>query len=163
MKGLVPALVARVLFPERQELWLLAGALAIFGHSFSPFLRFKGGKGIATALGMVIGASPLIALSAFLIFASLLWSTRYMSLASILAVASTVPLGLLMRESVWMILGYCVLTTLIVFRHRSNIIRLKTGTEPKFSFKRTVKPPEDSTQPVAGAPDTEEEQPNDAA
>jgi glycerol-3-phosphate acyltransferase PlsY len=140
LKGAVPAIAARYLFPDQQEFWLLAGAMAVLGHSFSPFLKFKGGKGIATALGMVIGASPIIAVSAFLVFAVTLAITRFMSIASMFAVVSTIPVGLLLKESYWMIAGYVVLSSLIIWRHRANIERLKIGKEPKFSFKKTVDP-----------------------
>lgn len=138
LKGLAPALVARLLFPDRQEVWFWSGATAVIGHSFSPFLKFKGGKGISTALGMMLGASPVVALAAFAIFAILLLSLKFMSLASILAVLSTIPLGLLFGDSKWVIGGYAILSTFIVYRHRSNISRLKKGTEPKFKFRKSV-------------------------
>ena len=159
MKGLVPAIVARALFPERQELWLASGAMAIIGHSFSPFLKFKGGKGIATALGMMIGTSPIVALGAFITFAVVLTATRLMSFASIVAVLSTLPLGIVFKDSPWVIVGYSLLSGLIVWRHRSNIVRLRNGTEPKFSFRKTVEPPV-KTYEVPG--EAEEEHPVDA-
>jgi glycerol-3-phosphate acyltransferase PlsY len=162
LKGAVPALAARYLFPERQELWLLAGAMAVVGHSFSPFLKFKGGKGIASALGMVIGASPIIALSAFIVFSLTLATTGFMSLASMVAVASTVPVGLLLKESYWMIAGYVVLSSLIIWRHRANIERLRKGTEPKFLFKKTVKPSEEAPEDEVDSTEQKEEEPTDA-
>jgi glycerol-3-phosphate acyltransferase PlsY len=138
LKGLLPVLVARWLFPHEQPFWLAAGAVAIIGHSFSPFLKFKGGKGIATALGMMIGTSPIVALIAFVLFAIVLTASRYMSLASIVAVLSTIPFGLLMKDSPWVIGGYVVLSSMIIWRHRANILRLKSGTEPKFAFRKTI-------------------------
>ncbi len=144
LKGLVPTLVARSLFPDRQEFWFLAGSMAIIGHSFSPFLKFKGGKGISTALGMTLGTSPLVALSAFGLFSLTLGTTRFMSLASIVAVVSTIPLGILFKDSPWVLGGYGLMSTFIIYRHRANLKRLKEGTEPKFTFKKTIdlpKPP----------------------
>jgi glycerol-3-phosphate acyltransferase PlsY len=170
LKGLLPALAARFWLPEHQEMWLLTGAMAIVGHSFSPFLRFRGGKGIATALGMVIGASPLIAAGAFLVFAALLATTRYMSLASMISVASTIPLGIALHESTWMIGGYLVLTMLISWRHRANIRRLRNGSEPKFAFKKTKLPQTEGRSGAESKPvkvservEGDEEQPADAS
>jgi glycerol-3-phosphate acyltransferase PlsY len=162
LKGAIPAIAARYLFPDQQEFWLLAGAMAVLGHSFSPFLKFKGGKGIATALGMVIGASPIIAVSAFLLFAVTLAITRFMSIASMVAVVSTIPVGLLLKESYWMIAGYVVLSSLIIWRHRANIERLRNGVEPKFSFKKTVKPPEEAPAHELDMTEQKEVEPTDA-
>lgn len=150
LKGLLPTLAGRWLFPERQELWLLAGAMAIIGHSFSPFLKFKGGKGISTALGMTLGTSPFVALSAFGLFSVVLGTVRYMSLASIVAVLSTIPLGFLFKDSPWVLGGYGLMSVFIVYRHRANIKRLKDGTEPKFKFKKTIDLPK--PQEGDGAP-----------
>lgn len=151
LKGLVPTLIGRWLFPERQELWLLAGAMAIIGHSFSPFLKFKGGKGISTALGMTLGTSPLVALSSFVLFSAVLATTRYMSLASIAAVLATLPLGFLFKDSPWVLAGYGLMSVFIIYRHRANIKRLSDGTEPKFKFKKTIDEPK-PTQEDDGAP-----------
>jgi len=138
LKGLIPALIAQRLFPHRQELWMLAGACAVIGHSFSPFLRFKGGKGISSALGMAIGTSPFVAISAFVLFAILLSSLRYMSLASMIAVASTIPFCFIFKDSPWVIGGFTLLTVFVVYRHRANIRRLREGTEPKFKLGKTI-------------------------
>lgn len=153
LKGLIPTLVARAVFPHNQEYWFLSGAMAIIGHSFSPFLKFKGGKGISTALGMTLGTSPFVALSAFALFSLMLGTTRYMSLASIVAVLSTIPLGILFKDSPWVLGGYSLMSTFIIYRHRANIKRLKEGTEPKFSFKKSIdteKPPQEEAD--KGAP-----------
>lgn len=144
LKGLIPTLVARSLFPDRQELWFLSGAMAIIGHSFSPFLRFKGGKGISTALGMTLGTSPLVALCAFGLFSATLGTTRFMSLASIVGVLATIPLGLLFKDSLWVLGGYGLMSTFIIYRHRANLKRLKDGIEPKFSFKKSIDVPKSS-------------------
>lgn len=146
LKGLVPTLVGRWLFPDRQEFWFLAGALAIIGHSFSPFLKFRGGKGISSALGMTIGTSPIVALCAFVVFATTLGTTRFMSLASIFAIISTIPFGFLFKDSSWVLMGYSAMVVFIVYRHRANIKRLKDGTEPKFKFDKSVDVPPESSK-----------------
>ena len=144
LKGLLPALAGRALFPGHQELWFLAGAVAVVGHSLSPFLKFKGGKGISTALGMALGSSPLVALIAFLVFSILLATVGYMSLASMIAVALTIPLTLILKDSVWVTAGFALLTVFVIYRHRSNIVRLLNGTEPKFKLKKTIEEPKDA-------------------
>ncbi len=146
LKGLVPVLVARNLLPERQELWFLVGAMAIIGHSFSPFLKFKGGKGISTALGMTIGTSPLVALCAFGLFSVLLGTTRFMSLASMVAALSTIPLGIAFKDSPWVLGGYVLMSVFIVYRHRANIKRLQDKTEPRFSFQKSIEVPTQDSQ-----------------
>lgn len=153
LKGLAPALVARNLFPERQELWMAAGFAAVIGHTFSPFLKFKGGKGVSTALGMAIGSTPLVALIAFALFIVTLQVFRFVSLSSIIAVISTIPLCLALNQSPWVSVGYGFLTVYIIFKHRSNIARLRDGTESKFSWrsKPTDDDPGDGGQSLAVA------------
>lgn len=148
LKGLIPTLVARYLFPDRQEFWFLAGSMAIIGHSFSPFLKFKGGKGISTALGMTLGTSPFVALCAFVLFSSTLGITRFMSLASIVGVISTIPLGIFFKDSPWVLGGYSLMSIFIIYRHRANLKRLKDGTEPKFTFKKTIDVPKPSEEEI---------------
>ena len=88
MKSLVPTLVAQAMIHHRlgsldaQTQGFLVGTAAILGHCASPFLGFKGGKGISTALGAMLGTAPLVALVCFGLFALVLWTTRYMAIAS---------------------------------------------------------------------------------
>ncbi|HJP83627.1 MAG TPA: glycerol-3-phosphate 1-O-acyltransferase PlsY [Fimbriimonadaceae bacterium] len=132
LKGLIPALVARWLFPANQEYWFFAGMFAVIGHSLSPFLKFKGGKGISTALGMTVGSSPVVALIALGIFLAILFGSGYVSLASIFAVISTTPMSFLLRDSLWVTIGFAVLSVFVIYRHKANIVRLRNGTESKF-------------------------------
>lgn len=141
LKGLIPTLSARYLVTsnvgdlEPQALWMLVGIFAVLGHTKSIFLRFKGGKGISTSLGVCLGAAPLVAVSAFTFFVVILASTRYMSLASILAVASSVGFALLIPGQSPQILPlFGLLAVAVIALHRKNISRLRTGTEPKFAF-----------------------------
>lgn len=143
-KALLPALLAWQLFPrpqygmEVQTISFLAGTAAILGHCFSPWLGFRGGKGVATALGAVTGAAPLIAAGAFLVFATLLSTTRYMSLSSVFAVATALILGaLLPGQTPQLIPVYGLLLIFVIWRHRENFRRIRSGAEPRFSFRRT--------------------------
>ena len=137
LKGLIPALIARWLFPDNQEYWFFAGMFAVIGHSLSPFLKFKGGKGISTALGMTLGSSPVVALIALGIFLAILLGTGYVSLASIFAVVSTTPMSILFRDSLWVTIGFAALSVFVIYRHKANIIRLRNGTESKFIRGKT--------------------------
>jgi len=115
---------------------ILFGACSVVGHSISPFLRFKGGKSVATALGVMLAITPLVAGIAFAIFLFTLLVSRYVSLGSILASVSAPILAAAFGFPTIVVCVYSVLAALIVFRHRENIKRLLNGTEPKFTFRR---------------------------
>lgn len=123
---------------------ILAGVFAVIGHVWSIFASFKGGKGIATALGMMLSISTvdmLVALGVFVIVVSI---SKYVSLGSILA-AMAVALTLFIRQNVFHaeIQGYgtilpfvLAIIALIVYTHRENIKRILSGSESKISFKK---------------------------
>lgn len=134
LKGLVPALLARKLVGT-QEAAFACGFAAIVGHSFSPFLKFKGGKGIATGLGMLLGATPLVACSAFATFAFVAAITLFVSAGSIASGISTVVFGLLYGDPKILIYAYGGLALYILLRHRPNVARIIAGTEPPFGVK----------------------------
>jgi acyl phosphate:glycerol-3-phosphate acyltransferase len=131
LKGLIPVLVARWLgLPAG---WIAAIGLAAFlGHVYTVFLGFKGGKGVATALGVFLGTSPLSVLVALVIFAAVLYKWRYVSLASISA-AAFIPLIVRLSEGTpELILMSIAIAGIVIMRHRENITRLIGGTENKF-------------------------------
>lgn len=134
------ALVARGLLAESWgvPLELLAGVSAFFGHVFPAFAGFKGGKGVATLCGVVLGLHPLAALSALGVFAVVLVLTRYVSLGSMLAAASF-PCFLYFvygERNAWLVAVSVVLSVLIIATHRANIGRLLHGKESRFSPSR---------------------------
>ena len=124
---------------------ILTGLGAIFGHVFTPWLKFKGGKGVATAAGVLLGITPVAMAAALLVWLIFFFSTRYVSLASI-AAAITVPLALavqmqLTRQWDGPLLGFGILIgVLVVLRHRANIGRLIAGKEPKSGGRKTAPP-----------------------
>lgn len=116
----------------------LAAALAlvgvVLGHMFSPFMRFKGGKGIATAFGALCVVLPWSALICLIIFAGLIAITRYVSLGSICADISLPISCAAINPDHPVLIGFCVIVCLLIlYAHRGNISRLAHGTERKFS------------------------------
>lgn len=114
----------------------LAGLAAFLGHVFSVFLRFKGGKGVATALGVLAGISLPIAGVALMVWIILAKTTRYSSAAALGAAASAPLTGFLLIDDVQVIGVLMAMAALLVLRHSENIRRLKNGTEPRIGSKK---------------------------
>ena len=116
------------------DLWIgIVGLSPIVGHIFPIFLGFKGGKGVATALGIYLVISPIAVLIEFFLFALIVWKWRIISLGSIVC-ATTIPILLAYFRSdsqAYFILSV-VIAALILYRHQSNIARLLHGTENKW-------------------------------
>ncbi|HTY98680.1 MAG TPA: glycerol-3-phosphate 1-O-acyltransferase PlsY [Rhodocyclaceae bacterium] len=115
----------------------LAGLAAFLGHIFPVFLGFRGGKGVATALGVILGFSGLLALTAAATWALVAFAFRYSSLAA-LAAAVEAPIA------AWFLIGrpeavgpLAVMSALLIWRHRGNIERLRAGTESRIGAKKT--------------------------
>ena len=141
LKGLIPGLVARQLVTEPlgeldpQALWFIAGFVAVLGHAKSPFLGFKGSKGVSSALGAGLAAAPLAALAGFALFILILATTRYMAIASMVGVPSAGLFALVIPgNSIQVVPLLAILGLMVIWLHRKNIDRLREGTEPKFSF-----------------------------
>ena len=120
---------------------LIAGGFAsVLGHNYTPWLRFKGGKGIATSAGVLVGLTPwrfLGALTSFLVFLGI---SRMVSFGSIMA-AVALPLVVWYRQEPGPVLGVCILmSVLAIVKHRANIQRILNGTESKIGQKKTGKP-----------------------
>jgi len=130
LKGLIPVLLA--LWLGREQAWVAAVALAAFlGHCFPIYLRFKGGKGVATAVGIFLPVAPLAVLMAIVVFATGVAITRMVSVGSI-AAAGAIPLLIWLRgyPVSFILLGICV-GAIIIYRHKENIQRLLMGKENK--------------------------------
>ena len=118
---------------------VFCGAMTVAGHNWTCFLGFKGGKGIATSAGMLLGLSPLgvaIALGAWVVMFVM---TRYVSVASIAAAVALAvvvwPLHL-KAHGVWFPAVLTLLALVAIWKHRTNIARLRAGTESRFNFRR---------------------------
>lgn len=119
--------------------WLAVGLgiAAVLGHVFSPFMRFKGGKGVATALGVFLALAPVAVLIAVPVWGGSLWLTGYVSLASLVAAASfPVWVKLTAPGAVSAFWASIALAVLIVYSHRANVQRLLAGTENRFHTRR---------------------------
>jgi glycerol-3-phosphate acyltransferase PlsY len=126
---------------------IIAGMAAVIGHIWTVFAGFKGGKGIATALGMLLTLITIDMLIAVGIFALVVLISRYVSLGSIIA-AISVPATLFIRENLFHvdIPGYSTLfpfiigvTVLVIYTHRKNLVRIINGNENKISFRKKPK------------------------
>lgn len=134
-------------FDDLTVIQIIAGVSAVVGHIWTIFAGFKGGKGIATAMGMLlilITIDMLIGVGVFIIVVSI---SRYVSLGSIFAAAS-VPLALVIRENIFhvnipsyhiLLLFIIPLSLLVIFTHRENIARIISGNENKFNFSKKKK------------------------
>lgn len=171
LKSMLPLIAASVVmagvpeherFPLLYAVWIGVGVAAMLGHIFSIFLGFKGGKGVATAAGIVLGLWPYYTIAGVLtisLFILIVYITRYISVGSILASAMFpvfyILLGLSRGWPVfgtqWPLLAMAVgVALLILIRHRENLKRLRAGTEKKFGQRVTTTPtadPASSTQP----------------
>lgn len=106
-----------------------AGLAAIIGHVYPIWLGFRGGKGVATACGVFSLLAPLAVPPALAIFAVVVWLTKYISLGSVLASIALPPMAYALGSPAPAVLAAAAASAIIVFRHRSNVRRLRTGTE----------------------------------
>ena len=133
----VGGLLGELLLPEMpfRDAQAIAALAAVIGHMFPVWLRFRGGKGVATGFGVFLVAAPLAALAAITTFALILLISRYVSLASIIGAASfPVFAWFLVRgdKPVFYIVVQAVVALLIIVKHHQNIGRLLAGTESRF-------------------------------
>jgi glycerol-3-phosphate acyltransferase PlsY len=136
-------LIAALAQPERispEMFGILAAIFSVLGHSFPVWLRFRGGKGVATSAGALFGLVPLAALVGAAIWILIFLLTRYVSVASVAAAAA---LPLIILTTTWLshaagkslFYSSVCLAAVVIWRHRSNLSRLMRGTEPRFTRK----------------------------
>ena len=132
LKGMIPIVIASWL--DLPDLWrAIVGLTAFIGHIFPIFLGFKGGKGVATALGVYLIISATAVLIEVLLFVGIVWKWRFISLGSICC-AITIPILIAFFRSdsqAYFILSV-IIAALILYRHQENIVRLLQGTENKW-------------------------------
>ena len=136
---LLPLLAARLDLGTSEVLPLCAGVASILGHNWSPYLGFRGGKGVATSAGVLLGLAPAAVGAGVAVWLVVTFTTRYVSLGSIAAAIAVATSAWLLRgdeQSVlipWALTGLAALT---IFRHKANIVRLIKGTENRFGKKK---------------------------
>ena len=149
LKGTAPVVLARLVFSgtltgSPVEWWpLLVGLAAVIGHVWSPFARFRGGKGVATAAGVFTGLVPLSVLVALIVWAVTVRFSGYVSLGSMVGAAafalSVPPLYPHWAIMTWAAIAICLF---IIWTHRANIRRLLDGTENRFGKRRAAAAPD---------------------
>jgi len=132
LKGVIPVWVALRVFPDSPASVALVAAATFLGHLYPVYLGFKGGKGVATALGIFLVLSPLGVLAALVIFVALVWKWRYISLGSVCAAAACPFLILYFERSLELFAVGLFIGGMVIVRHRANIGRLLDGTENRF-------------------------------
>lgn len=136
-KGLLPVALARLL--EVGEVTLIATALAAFlGHIYPVFFQFRGGKGVATALGVLLGLAPWLGLAVLGVWLLVATTLRYSSLAALIAAATAPVIAWGLGLSAAAIIGVAFMSALLIARHRGNIQRLLNGTESRIGAKKGV-------------------------
>jgi glycerol-3-phosphate acyltransferase PlsY len=147
LKGFVAVKVSMLMAPDRPSEWhspdifgIVAAMCSVLGHVYSPWLKFRGGKGVATSAGALLALMPFATLIGVGVWVIVFWATRYVSLASV-AAAVVLPIVITLmgsHDNSRKLLTYsCVfVAALVIWRHRSNLSRLMRGTEPRFTRKR---------------------------
>jgi len=150
LKGFGAVKISMLAAPGRPPEWnspeiigILAAVCSVLGHLYPPWLKFQGGKGVATSAGALLALTPEATLAGVAIWITVFWFTRYVSLASITA-AAVLPIFILLfnskaqsRGKPLLYASVCV-AAVVIWRHRSNLSRLIRGTEPRFARKREL-------------------------
>ncbi len=139
-KGAVAVWIAHVMLDGDPQLALavaLSGLAAYLGHLYPIFFRLKGGKGVATALGILLAFHWMLGVAIMVIWLMVVIATRYVSLASVIAAIAAAPIALILQASTVMAMVVSCMGLLIIWRHAGNLQRLRTGTESKVFAKKT--------------------------
>ena len=147
LKGFGPVKISMLMAPGLPPEWnsseifgILAAVSSVLGHMYPPWLKFKGGKGVATSAGALLALTPVATVIAIAIWMIVFWLSGYVSLASITA-AAVLPIVILVVTSHLQSKGRALVyssagvAAFVIWRHRSNLLRLIRGTEPRFTRK----------------------------
>jgi glycerol-3-phosphate acyltransferase PlsY len=129
IKGMAACLLGYLLFDGRVA--AVGGLLAVVGHCYSPFIRFSGGKGVATSVGVLLFLVPELLPFLAIVFFAVAIATKYISLASIVAAASLPLWALLLAEPDYLILDSFLLGIFVIWRHKKNVRNILSQREPK--------------------------------
>jgi glycerol-3-phosphate acyltransferase PlsY len=137
LKGFLPAFLALTWYGN--DVAVVAGLATVLGHCFPVWLRFKGGKGVATGAGVLLALVPLAFAAALVFFIGIVWLTRYVSLGSVLAAPVAAVVAFLLGHVQYAEL-FALISLIIAFAHRENIVRLVKGTENKLGASKKSAP-----------------------
>ena len=132
LKGLIPVLLVRWFWPEAQTAWLMAGIGAFLGHLLPVFFGFKGGKGVATALGVLLAWHWPLALIVLGVWIAVFALTRVSSLSALIAAFVAPWLAFFMIADKQMPMMILAMVGVLIYRHKENIARLRSGQEGAF-------------------------------
>jgi glycerol-3-phosphate acyltransferase PlsY len=147
LKGFGAVNISMLLAPGRPPEWdspeifgIFAAIFSVLGHLYPPWLKFKGGKGVATSAGALLALTPPATIIAIAIWVIVFWMTRYVSLASVVAAIVLPFVVILVRSHEQnkvrpLVYSSACVAAVVVWRHRSNLSRLMRGTEPRFTRK----------------------------
>jgi glycerol-3-phosphate acyltransferase PlsY len=138
-KGYFSIYLSRLISHDSIFILTMAGLAVICGHDWSLFLKFKGGKGVATTFGVILAFNPMISMLAAIVWGIVIITTRYASLSSISAVISIIIFTILFKQPYEYIIFSMIILILTIFRHKENIKRLKLGNESKIGEKIRIK------------------------
>ncbi|MGE4497270.1 MAG: glycerol-3-phosphate 1-O-acyltransferase PlsY [Deferribacterales bacterium] len=133
LKGFIPVWVTGMLYPD---VVLIAAVLVVLGHTYTVFLNFKGGKGVATAVGVFLALAPVPLGVAAVAFGVVFYVGRMVSLSSITAAAVLAASVVLMDTTVSLKIFTVVIAAFVIYKHRTNISRIMKGEETKVEFNR---------------------------
>lgn len=139
LKGVIAIMIISYIYPDNLIIAVTAGIAAFSGHNYSIFLGFKGGKGVATGAGILLYFMPQLCLIVILIWLIILFLTRYVSLASIIAAFSVPFLAWFMNYKFPLVFFGVFASVFVIIRHKSNILRLLSGTESKIKKSKINK------------------------
>ena len=131
LKGAVMVILAKKIFglADVNNVVLLTALVAVIGHIFPIYLRFKGGKGVATTIAVILAINPILGIATIIFWLLIFWFSRISALSSIFSILLTTSFAFGSNIAIKEVILYLALWILIVIRHKENIIRLKNGTE----------------------------------
>jgi acyl phosphate:glycerol-3-phosphate acyltransferase len=133
LKGTLAACLPIIFFVAESPSPLTLGVIAVIGHVYPIFAKFKGGKAVATSGGVILAVDPVLFITAFIVFFLFLYLTKYVSLSSMIAAIYSTAYTLYIGDK-WLILAVSLLALFVFYRHRTNIKRILAKTEPKIKW-----------------------------
>lgn len=133
LKGFIPVYISKMYFDD--PFVAVIAVVAVFGHCYSIFMKFKGGKGVATGLGVLVALSPKVAIIVITLWLGIFLATGYVSLASVISAFMSWIMMNYIEANYYFTIAALVSSLIIVYKHSSNIERLIKGTENRFIYK----------------------------